>query len=1027
MRPFRAILTTVFAGAWLAAGVANAEKTHSVTVTAAMRSAAQKNVARYDWAKRQAQGAVKNAARWLAMSDADLWSQVTPQSLPRTIHTTLIRGTNRSALCPKCREGIVPFGNYPWRIDAERRPWKLECPNCRDVFPKNDFWAYYRSALDEHGKFQPGAGDRRLLFNAEHPDPNDPLHTYGVDDGYGWFDAEGTRWAFAAYYNSWGQWAMIYRALDALVNAYLLTDDVRCAHKAGVLLDRIADVYPEMDTYRYIKELKFEHSDGSSGRGRIEGQIWETRVAMRFALAYDRVYDGMAADATLVEFLAAQSKQHRLGDKRTFAAIQRNIEEHLLLEIVKGVERGQIHGNEGMHQVAMAAAAIALDRQPQTNTLLDWVFQPGKLVHDRAGGGLRNTGGNVPFVLMNSMDRDGMGSEGAPGYSCWGLTMLPLAELLNRYPAYTRYNLFHDFPKYKQCFLTPLAWACLGQVTPPIGDSGACGAWGAVGPGRDALMTLTREYRDPRLARRLLQVAHGKPAAVPYDIFADDPPAQRDQILRIAAAPPPPLESVSLNGFGLAILQTPHADEGRALWMYYGRNTGHGHRDRLNLGLYAKNVDMLPDLGYPEYASGRPKDQIWERNAIAHNVVIVNDEPQAPSYTGRLRLFDAEGPARVVEVESPGVFRSAQTYRRLTALVEVSERDSYAVDFFCVRGGAVHRQSWHGPSAEVAPAGLTLVAQEKGTFAGENVALDELPAEWRDSPGYMYLYDVRRDRRPPAAFSFDYLAESRGKRPAAADQPHLRLICLTQCNEVALAHGDPPQNKKGNPRRLAYAVLSREGNDLASLFTTIIEPYAGKPLVASARLLPLVNPPPGLLAAAVEVVLADGRVDTVVCCEEPGRVTAGDISLDGTFAVVARRNGQVEFAKLVAGTRLTAPGLALTCPAAFVAGKVRAVNADQPADNRIAVDVTPPPGVTLVGRLAVFANDGLQDAAYIVRGLIKEGDHYQMSTGENTIVRGYAKPADFAAGYSYNVRPGDDFRIPMSARFERETARQAPQ
>ncbi len=992
-----------------------AEKNHSGTVTAQMRANAQANIAKYPWAARHRKAAVRAAQRWLAMPDVDLWALVTPQSLPRTIHTTLIRGTNRVALCPKCREGIVPFGNYPWRIDATGKPWKLQCPNCNEIFPKNDFWAYYRSALDAHGKFQPGKGDRRLLFNAEHPDPADPLHKYGVDDGYGWFDETGMRWAFVAYYNSWGQWPMIYRALDVLVQAYLHTDDVRYAHKAGVLLDRIADVYPEMDLLEYVRKLKFEHSDGSSGHGKIEGSIWETQVATRFALAYDQVYDGMAADPALVTFLSDQARQHSLGEKNSFRAIQRNIEENLLLEIVKGCKDGQIHGNQGMHHVTMAAAAIALDRPPLTGQLLEWIFQPGGVTYDKRTGRRRVDGGNLAMVLHNLMDRDGMGNEGAPGYCCWGLTILTLADLLDRYPDNAGHSLFRDFPEYRQCFLTPLAWACLGQATPSIGDSGACGHWGSVGPGLKQLLTVFRAYHDPRIARRIWQLSGGRPERLPADIFAEDPEADRRQIIEMAAGPATPLAPVNLNGFGLAIMQTPTAENGRALWMYYGRNTGHGHRDRLNIGLYAHNLDMLPDLGYPEYASGRPMDAIWERNCISHNVVIVDDQAQQSSHTGRLLLWEPGDKAQLVEAESPGIFAGTTTYRRLTALVEASPRDSYAVDFFRVRGGRLHRQSWHGPAADAESPQLRLVPQAKGTFAGEATAFGQLPEKWRGHPGYMYLYDVRRDCKPPAAFALDYRAEDRRKRIAPSRQPHLRLTCLTPCDEVALAHGDPPQNKSGNPRRLQYAVLTRKGDkDLQSLFVTVIEPYDSQPIIRSARLLPLASGPKDQLAAAVEVALADGRVDTILCAESPATLAAGGVTMDGTWGIVSRRGGRVEFAKLVAGRSLAAPGVKLALPQPQLTGRVTGIQAEKADDQRVTFTLDSPTDQTPSERLAVFENDGLQDAAYTIRAWRKSGDAYELSTGESSLVRGYANPKNLAAGFVYNVHPGDRVRIPLS-------------
>ena len=59
--------------------------------------------------------------------------------------------------------------------------------NC---FPKMTFMKFYLSGLDEHGIFNPGKADRTLLYNAEHPDPADSLHMFGVDDGEGMLTAK---------------------------------------------------------------------------------------------------------------------------------------------------------------------------------------------------------------------------------------------------------------------------------------------------------------------------------------------------------------------------------------------------------------------------------------------------------------------------------------------------------------------------------------------------------------------------------------------------------------------------------------------------------------------------------------------------------------------------------------------------------------------------------------------------------------------------------------------------------------------
>ena len=126
-------------------------------VTAEMRTNALANVAKYAWAAKEQASAIEAAERWMELSDEELWSLPTSQELPRTIHT------NKTVGCPKCGKGILPYGDYPWRLDPWDRPWKLKCPNCAVVFPKNDFCAFYKTALDERGMFRRALGDRSLL------------------------------------------------------------------------------------------------------------------------------------------------------------------------------------------------------------------------------------------------------------------------------------------------------------------------------------------------------------------------------------------------------------------------------------------------------------------------------------------------------------------------------------------------------------------------------------------------------------------------------------------------------------------------------------------------------------------------------------------------------------------------------------------------------------------------------------------------------------------------------------------------
>ena len=115
----------------------------------------------------------------MKLSDDELWELMFANGIKRSWMVW------SNGHCPACQK---PVPMYEWMPDALERPWKMQCPQCRELFPKNDFGQFYRSGLDEQAVFEPARADRSLLFNAEHPDPADPLHRFGVDDGEGYVE-----------------------------------------------------------------------------------------------------------------------------------------------------------------------------------------------------------------------------------------------------------------------------------------------------------------------------------------------------------------------------------------------------------------------------------------------------------------------------------------------------------------------------------------------------------------------------------------------------------------------------------------------------------------------------------------------------------------------------------------------------------------------------------------------------------------------------------------------------------------------
>ena len=981
-------------------------KDHGRFVTSDMRANALRNVERFDWARTEQQDAIRRAAPWADKTDDELWATITSQWLPRAANFNVgVIYEGKEPGCPNCREGVLAHGNYPYEHSLSDLPWKVTCPNCKEVYPKNDFGAFYATALDEKGCFRRELGDQSLLFNEEHPDPKDPLHKLLVDDGYGMVDEAGRGYHPIAYFTQWALWKSIYRGVDALTDAYTLTGKSIYAHKAAVLLDRIADVYPEMD-YLPLHKMGFQHSQGGRGTGRIEGCIWETHIA-QFARAYDIIFEAIQTDEALAEFILQKAEAHGLSGKADVGEICRHIEDHLIIEALESCKDSRISGNTGMTHTCLAICAIALDRPGLTEKWLDWLYDPG------FPGPTERHSDPVPWVLEEGLDRDGMGAE-CGGYGLiWVRHFIELAEILKAYPD-SPHDLVSDYPKLKQCFLVQGRLNCLDAVMPNIGDSGATGTWGRSGNARTFARGY-RLYRDPRLAGLAWHFSEGNPERLRGSVFDEDPLAIAREIEQVASQQPFAIQSEHLGRYGQAVLQTEYADNGRALWLHYGYGKGHSHRDALNIGLHAKNVDMLPDLGYPEFTGNWPKRGAWTSNTISHNTVVVDDRPSGGSPGGKLHLFTEALPLRLMDASSPNAYEGLETYRRTVALVDLPDSDSYVLDIFRVRGGHTHRLSYHGPAGAVKTEGLGLTGLS-GTLAGPDIAFAQLTDPLRQS-GHSYLYDIEGSSgSSEGGYTVDWKAEDLRGRISGNTEPHLRLHALTPCDEVTLASGDPPQNKSGNPRRLRYLLQSRSGRKAESQFVTVLEPYDRAPFIHAVRRLEVTHDADPNSVAAVSVELTSGVTDILISCEEPTAVSVeGGIELDGQFGMIRMAGGQVTAMRMVNGRRLAVGDVTLTSEEAAYTGRVERIDTSDPTDQRIYLDPPLPANSDLVGRAIHFVNEIPWDTTYDIRSV----DDGSVSTGDITLIRGFTDKTDCSAGYTYLVNPGDTYVVPITVSLDR--------
>lgn len=1002
-------------------------KTRATYYTPEKITAARANIAAYPWARDLAAGVKPLADRLVALTDDQLWGAVSTQGVPRSY------AVNQDLGSPITGTDVYEYGAYPYRADPIARPWKLVDPSSDYVFPTNDFASYYASGLDDHGNFNRELADPQFLVNELYPDRGPD---WGVDDGFGWIDEDGHKWTFVAYYNHWFCWytalagtgySLLGTGLAALRDSYLYTGDQKYAHAGLILLDRVADAYPSMDTAPYKRADGYFHSDGLRGTGKVIGGIWETGLARNMVAAYDAFYPAIAdADqAGVIEFLSAKSQQYGLNPKATTADIRLNLENGILRQIYPAVKTTQIFGNFGMHQSTLALSAVVLDEPTESKEWLDFVFAAGGILTNP----YRCTGGNVGPQLINVLDRNGWLNEGAPGYNRLGIGHLKsIADILDGYDTYPAADIYAN-PKYEAMVTTRGKLTMINRYTPSIGDSATTGQPYILATAVEFTAAYAKYGRvvDAQLAYQ----QNGNSADNLYtDIFSTDVDGLQQRIRDVIAEHGElDLPSDHQTGHGFAALRTGAGDDRRGAWLYHGISFGHGHRNTLAINLYGFGLDLASPLGYPSYADGKALRREWESTTVANNTVLVDAKPQTTQLVARPIDFGDTGSngIRYVDVEAPKPYPQTSRYRRSVIMVDVDEADSYLVDVFRVRGGTDHLYSFHAVAPAVTTTGLELVAQGRGNYAGPDVpAPDPLANPRPDANGFDYLVNVERDADVAGAFSVDWKVPDTWNVHDPDPDSHLRLTMLTKVDEVAFADGIPPQNKPGNPESLRYLLARRRSTSaLTTQFVSVLEPYLGQRKISKiepARIVPRGTLDPDD-AAAVKITLADGRVDYVVHNVRPETtlVVDGRVEVTGRLAVirfegdkVVRASGSdIKVAKVSGGG-----GTELEITAAPITGVVADFTRDLVNENVLTLTLDRPwedydlKPEDLVGRYVYAEDDGERNAAYAITAAEGSGSTLKITT-DTTFIRGYVKDTDPDAGFRYDVAEGRKARIPQ--------------
>jgi len=910
-------------------------KSEASYMTAEKAAAARENAAKYDWAKAKVDGYIKKADKYVDNIDL-LYSMIHSEGIARGY----IVGHKNDPNAYKCRYCNVDlrakYTTYAWINNALSRPWKTQCPDCKRLFPSNNFEGFYKLGLNEYGEFDRqraldahhrliyhGSADYTecvckapesqwsaewneyygygvkggYLYNELYPEVGDKdvdgnykvktinagsglrdgetAETWGVDDGLGYvpkmpdgtpYKCSGTtieRHTYIAQYLFFGVWrnGAVGNAIENTAYAYFYTGDRKYGRVAAILLDRVADFYPQYSTGQYNS---ITPTNGTSNAGKLVGSIWDTELATSFITAYDMVFD-MYEDEYVLNYIRDKATRYKIKyAKETPSQIRTNIEDGIVRNSLESVRDWLITGNYGMEQQTTVTAAVVLDSYPESQKWLDFLMATGWDVKPQ------KTGGGIYAQLTDEVDADGQGDEGSSYNVYWLDNLRAVNEVLESNDKYLNKNLANH-PKFIMMHYANIPLIST-YYTPQIGDSSSTLAKSYWVSEDEALSGW--KLTGDKVFAQVLYLLNGNSADGLHYAITEQDPERLEHEVRTVIEERGELKTTSemMTNFGFAILRDGGDFTGSVLqtaqetrrdaWMYFGTNTGHAHRDSLNLGLTAFGLNFTPDLGYPEQTGKQPNRLQWVRSTLSHNTVMVDEDEQLENeeIRGNAKHFDDSGIVSLMDVDASYVYDSTEAYRRSVVTVRVDDENSYTVDFFRVLGGNDHLYSFHASSNEIHETkGLDFSVVEdedgnyisgsqldadgnyKGTYAGRDAlyvkntktnavrllsegektvtAPEQIlevkygadpysPDEWNYKTlyprGYTWLKNVDRDTSPANNVEIDFAIKDFNKAISNNKNLHLRMTLLNSGNmhgevsaSVAIADGFPP-NKASN-------------------------------------------------------------------------------------------------------------------------------------------------------------------------------------------------------------------------------------
>ncbi|OGV69027.1 MAG: hypothetical protein A3K19_06290 [Lentisphaerae bacterium RIFOXYB12_FULL_65_16] len=390
--------------------------------------------------------------------------------------------------------------------------------------------------------------------------------------------------------------------------------------------------------------------------------------------------------------------------------------------------------------------------------------------------------------------------------------------------------------------------------------------------------------------------------------------------------------------------------------LHFSGAYGHSHADNLNLMLWVKGHEMLPDVGYTW-----TQMRCWTTCTLGHNTVVIDRKDQAgrPGDGELLQYFPNSSGVAVGEAEGRRAYsniKGVEVYRRLVIMVPVSAADAYVVDIFRVRGGAMHDWTLNGDADQDTTAVCSL------PLTGNRKWMLEDGEEWQEPTivsARHHAYGMVRDvQRADAAGSFQ-VSFTYTDRPDCGLRAHVlpggpAEVWLGRSPSVRrMGQGTGGDMRKGYDFWMPKLLVRRSGvAPLESQFVAVEEPFSGYPFITAVERLDVT--PADVNAVALRVrhgQAIDTIISTLDAAGAPDRTAGDGVVLRGGLGIVRQVNGQVTGGWLFGGEELRVGDFRLTGAPGEYRGQVQAAmrKADGAAVDAFITDAVLPAGTVLHG------------------------------------------------------------------------------